>query len=646
MNEQSFIEKLGPLRTLFEFTLLALFLFAANRLLLALVYQPELSFWEFIKLWPIGLRIDTILLSMVMFVPVCLALLVPNNLRKFSNAIIVLYLTLAGTLFVHLEIATLWYMGEYSARPNQFYFQYLSHPGEVFGMIWKSMKLPVFVMAVILAIVIPWLWRNTKYSLKNETHWNQQTKLLVFPVALLLLVFGARSGFNMAAPNISLAAYSNSYVANQIALNSSYSLMYSAYRYTENSSKSEDLFGTMPEEEIVKRVRKYMLVDENEFTDAKRPTLHKQIGTTVNDTPKNLVIILMEGMGYDTLRNTKGINVAPVLEQLGKQGISFDNLYSTGIRTYRGVEAVVSGYPPPSYDSTALKLDLAQHDFFSIAALLKNQGYFTSFFYGGESHFDNMASYLLGNGFDKLFDKDDFPDAEFTGVWGASDEDVFRAANDYFKTQQQPFASVILTLSHHSPFDFPQGKFNLVTEPVDHPLNAARYADYAIGKFFDIARPEKYFDNTVFVLVADHPRSIEAIRRVPIDRYQIPAVILGPNVPQMNVTALTGQLDVLPTALHFIGLDLTHPMIGNNMMLAGKSYTGSAIMQYQENMAFAQGNRVVMFVPYQERSAHLWNRNKLIDMDLDPELEKDALAHILFPGLAYEKGYYKFPLLP
>lgn len=119
-----------------------------------------------------------------------------------------------------------------------------------------------------------------------------------------------------------------------------------------------------------------------------------------------------------------GRPVTPEIEKLKEEAWWFENLYATGTRSVRGIEAVVTGFLPTPARSV-VKLSLAQNNFFSIASLLADQGYFTEFIYGGESHFDNMRLFFTGNGFQSVIDQNDFDDPEFEGTWGVSDEDLF-----------------------------------------------------------------------------------------------------------------------------------------------------------------------------------------------------------------------------
>lgn len=189
-------------------------------------------------------------------------------------------------------------------------------------------------------------------------------------------------------------------------------------------------------------------------------------------------------------------------------------MFATGHRSVRGIEAVTASYPPGPL-SSQVKLDHPK-PITTLPLIFKKLGYTTSFIYGGESHFDNMRSYFLNNGVDYVIEQRDYKDPEFVASWGVSDEDLYKKANEEFvklSAENKPFCSVVFTSSFHDPFDIPRGKVDISNIKTDDPnrLKAAKYADYALGRFFDIAEKEDYYKNTIFVVIADHDSRVRGL---------------------------------------------------------------------------------------------------------------------------------------
>src|SRR5262249_28226484 len=150
--------------------------------------------------------------------------------------------------------------------------------------------------------------------------------------------------------------------------------------------------------------------------------------------------------------------------------------------------------------------------------------------YGGASNFDNMRGFFLNNGFTRVIDEPSFDSPAFHGTWGVSDEDLMRKAHETFVAHgDQPFFALVLSTSNHPPFEYPPGRVPVVAgEPPLH--GAIRYADYAIGELFRLAKTADYFRRTVFLVVADHDTRVYGAGLVPIQKFHIPAVVIAPDV--------------------------------------------------------------------------------------------------------------------
>src|SRR5690606_11582840 len=149
-----------------------------------------------------------------------------------------------------------------------------------------------------------------------------------------------------------------------------------------------------------------------------------------------------------------------------------------------------------------------QRNFFTLAQLLKQKGYRSRFIYGGEAHFDNMKGFFLGNGFDELHDLNAFENPAFVGTWGASDDDMFNRLDGLLsKPSDAPTFTLAFTVSNHSPWEYPAGRIEVEGDPAT-AHNTVRSADWALGQFFDKAKASAYWDNTVFLVVADHDSKV------------------------------------------------------------------------------------------------------------------------------------------
>ncbi len=222
-----------------------------------------------------------------------------------------------------------------------------------------------------------------------------------------------------------------------------------------------------------------------------------QIITSNSPQKYNVVIVLKESLGADFVKSLGGLPLTPNLEQLKNEGWWFTNLYATGHRSIRGIEAVTASFPPSPLDSI-VKLPRTESSYATLSRIYESYGYKTSFIYGGESHFDNMRNYFLENGMQEVIDQNDYKNPKFVASWGVSDEDLFLKAHEKFtqlKQNNENFFSVIFTSSFHDPFEIPEGKVKLPASiQTDEPrrLAAAMYADYDLGEFFKWAEKSNF----------------------------------------------------------------------------------------------------------------------------------------------------------
>jgi phosphoglycerol transferase MdoB-like AlkP superfamily enzyme len=359
--------------------------------------------------------------------------------------------------------------------------------------------------------------------------------------------------------------------------------------------------------------------------------------------PYNLVIFLQESLGAGHVGHLGGLSLTPNIDRLCEEGMCLTRLYATGTRTSRGIEAVVAGFPP-SPSLAVLKLTRARHGFFTLADVLSRHGYSTEFIYGGVANFDDMRSFLLGNGFERIIEQRDFEAPAFVATWGVSDEDLVERANEEFrKPRDRPFFALLLSSSNHEPFEIPERRIEPYRSPLYARENAIKYADHAVGRFFELARREAYFDNTIFVVIADHDARAKGSPLVPVENFHIPGIVIGPDVPVGRYTRIASQIDLPPTLLHLLGIEELVPTPGRNLLRLPDDDPGRAVMQYGLNHGLRVGDRMVVHQPDAPAQSFRIEGSQLVRIADDAELTRDALAHALWPGEVYSRGLYRLP---
>ena len=591
-----------------------------------------------------GLRMDAVIVCYLAILPVLLAPLLngfgrTHALWRFFSSI---WLSASFCFLFFMEAATPFFITEYDTRPNRLFVEYLVYPKEVITMLVTGYKAELLFGFFAVGGALFFTRRIYPEICRSRSSWGWAARLLVAPLVLLLVLAGGRSSLGHRPANPSTVAFSTDHLVNDLPLSSAYSLLYAVYRMGDEADASK-IYGKLPMSRVLEVVRENATGNAGDFTNADVPSAHRIVSPTKRTAPLNLVILLEESLGAEFVGRMGGLPLTPNLDALSKEGLFFDRLYATGTRSVRGIEAVTTGFFPTPGRSV-VKLGKSQKDFFSIASFLKSKGYRTRFVYGGEANFDNMKSFFLGNGFDEVIEEKDYKDYGFKGSWGVSDEDLMNKAHEILSSEDEtPSFTLVFSSSNHSPFEFPDGAIDLYESPKATVNNAVKYADYAIGRFFSMAKKSNYWDKTLFLVVADHNSRVYGDGLVPIERFRIPALIIGPGVVPAVYDDLASQADLPPTLLALLGMEGETPMIGRDLLHMPENVSGRAVMQFYKNQAYMEGERVMVLQPGQVHRQFRYDGAGLKEEAVDPALEEKALAHAQWASWSYSNRVYKLP---
>jgi phosphoglycerol transferase MdoB-like AlkP superfamily enzyme len=638
--------RLGPFAPLVAMILLGLIVLSLSRVGLVLwKFDRVQATGELVNILLQGIRVDLIQLSLTALIPLLLAPVLATK-RFFSiwQKFTYIWVIVAIVLLVFLEAATPGFINEYDVRPNRIFVEYLKYPHEVVSMLWVGFKVEIFTALSLTIVAVLAMVRFMRPWLTATTKWSNLKLWIVWPLLFLLTAFTIRSSLGHRPANPAMFAITPDSMVNSLILDSGYSVIYAVYSL-QHESKSSFIYGKMDEAEVYK------------LTGAKNtdiPTLTTLEPSAKRDKPLNLVIILQESLGAGFVESLGGKPVTPNIEKLKNEGIWFEQLYATGTRSVRGIEAVVAGFQPTPSDST-VKLDLSQKNFSTLAAILGKQGYSTEFIYGGETHFDNMQSFFMGNGFQKVIGQKDYQNPVFVGSWGASDEDLLNRTHEELMAHHErgeSFFTLAFSSSNHAPFEFPDGRIELYEQPKATDNNAVKYADYAIGQFFEKAKASPYWKDTVFLVVADHDIRVRGNTLVPVEHFHIPGLILGADIQPKRIKQIASQIDLPVTLLSLMGVHAQHPMTGHDLSSISDDYLGRAMMQYNANFGWMEqtqdANQVVVLREGKPPAYGVYDMaakqlNEVSPPENAEALDKRALANSLLPTLLYHKQLYRLP---
>ncbi|MBP6825672.1 MAG: LTA synthase family protein, partial [Saprospiraceae bacterium] len=417
-----------------------------------------------------------------------------------------------------------------------------------------SMSLPFKFVAIGLYFGLFWMmWRLYKWITGAPIFPPKASRkaFLAFPVLAGLIFLCIRGGLGVIPINESEVYYSPHLFDNHAATNTAWSLIHNIIETTHSTENH------------------YRFADDKAAKIDASALMGKNIGdgSSIYDWHENadsgrlnVVFIIMESMTAQVIEELGGEpGVCPNLSHLMREGVLFDNVYGSGYRTDQGIISVLAGYPAQPDQSIVLLPEKAAK-LNSMSKTLGDEGYSTLFLYGGELTFANIGVWLTNQRFGKILSEKDFTPEDKTQRWGVDDDRVLQRSILEMNKLKQPFFTTVMTLSLHPPYDVPfQSRWQGLNDR-EKFLNSAAFADDAIGKFFNAAAQQPWYDHTLFVLVADHgvsPPNFYGLDN-PKSRH-IPMVIVGKPLPEKwrnkRVSAFGNHHDIAATVLNTMGLE-------------------------------------------------------------------------------------------
>ncbi len=558
--------------------------------------------------------------------------------RRWGRALAHLALmgSLALLLFGAVSEQVFW--EEFSVRFNFIAVDYLVYTTEVLANINESYPMPAIFAGLALgtfglyALFVRFGWVDQ--WLENAADgWRKRYAMAAGWMALVVL---AGWGLNQEQ----IPGYRNNF-NRELAKDGVWSL-FAAFR--NNELAYEDFYETLPVDEAFRQMRQEVAYDGSKFlTDNPRDLLR----WVKNDGPEqhlNVIQITVESLSAKFLgKYNPESNLSPELDALADKSLLFTNLYATGTRTTRGMEALSLSLPPTPGRSLIKRPHNA--GLFTLGSVFQSRGYDTAFIYGGYGYFDNMNAFFGDNGY-RIVDRgvvgDD--DVTFANAWGACDGDLYRwtmreADADY--AAGKPFHYFVMTTSNHRPYTFPEGKIDLPSKTSGRP-GAVKYTDQAIGEFIREASSKPWFKNTVFVIVADHCASVAGRSELPVKNYHIPMMIYAPGgqIAPGRIDDLMSQVDYAPTLLGLLNWSYASRFYGWDVRKA--SGDRRALVGNYQKLGLYEENRLDILSPQADLHSYAvdprtQSQQRLTYGSPDPH---EAVAYYQTAAWLYENGGY------
>ncbi|MBU4316719.1 MAG: LTA synthase family protein [Proteobacteria bacterium] len=590
-------------------------------------------------LWPMiflrGLWFD-LLVTAVFVSPVCLyEAILPNALRPKgwhqNLRLFWLWGLISLLLFGAAAEATFWL--EFSTRLNFIAVDYLIYTHEVIGNIRQSYPVGwIFLAISSTAGCIGWLLRK----IVRKAGTKPVSKKGRMGLAIMAFALPA-IGFSLG--NMDQMEGSGNTYAEELSGNGYFTF---AAALRSNELDYETFYRTMPQEEADALLKQL---------DVERTPLSAILKTDMNDEasdfmpfkrrPKNIVLISVESLSASFVGaygSAKGLT--PNLDLLAREGLVFQNVFATGTRTVRGLEAMSIGTPP--IPGQAIVRRPNSDHLSTIGNLLKVQGFSTFFIYGGYGYFDNMNVYFSGNDYE-IVDRMSFPKESviFENIWGVADEVLFNNAVKAITRsiqRNQPFFAHIMTTSNHRPYTYPQGRID-IPSPGGRE-GAVKYTDYAVGKFVRDSEQQKWFKDTLFVITADHCSSVAGKTKLPVEKYHIPLIFYGPDIVEPGFYKPMGsQIDLMPTLIEVLGKKGDDHFFGRSFFEDGPGLNRTFLSNYQA-LGYLRNGIMTVLLPNKRVESYRVDpvTYEQSVAPVEPELLREAIAYYQTASKAFKEG--------
>ena len=533
-----------------------------------------------------------------------------------------------------LPVAEWLFWDEFGGRFNFIAVDYLLYTHEVLGNIWESYPVGRVLAALALlalgitALFAPRLWRAAAAPLP----WRS--------AGAVLLAYGVALAGAYRLVDSDYKSHSAQDAANELAGNGLYEFFAANRR---NELDFERYYATLPLAEALALVRGAF--QGADWIEPGGRGVERHVRGHGPERKLNVVVVTVESLGAEFVGaygNPGGLT--PHLDRLARESLWFGNVYATGNRTVRGLEAVTLALPPTPGQSIVRRPN--NDALFSLGSVFEDKGYGVLFAYGGYGYFDNMNAFFDANDY-RSVDRRAIPAARiaFENVWGVADEHLFDQVLEEFDRELaahpgRPLFAHVMTTSNHRPYTYPAGRIDI--PPGTGRNGAVKYSDYALGRFLEAARAKPWFRDTVFVITADHGASARGSAQIPVEKYRIPLLVYAPgHVAPRRVDRLMSQIDIAPTLLGLLGFDYYSKFLGRDVLHSPPESDRAFVANYQ-TLGYLKGKEMVVLQPKRTTEFRsLLGEARAASAGEDARLRREAIAFYQVAAHVFRNGLYR-----
>lgn len=622
----------GRFKGLLNFALVYICIALLTRTYLLIFSRADVSWniWELLKVYGIGTFYDILSVAYIL-IPFALFTIFYTDKaynKRWRIAASYTFFGIAIGAAVFGAFAEYFFWEEFSTRFNFIAIDYLIYTSEVTNNIFESYNIPLVVSlwCVITAAIITISIRLKLFTPAKDV---KTTLLKRARVGVVFILFPVASFFAF-GQNID-RLFDNMFNT-ELAKNGVYSL---GSAYINNELDYHKFYINNDNQQVIAQLQKLVATEGAKFSGN---DLTRTVSSNGPEKRYNVMLVCEESLSAAFLKEFGSTeNITPNLDSLVNHSLVFTNLFATGTRTVRGMEAITLSIPPTPGSSIVRRP--GNENLFTLGAVFDQKGYDTKFIYGGYGYFDNMNYFFGNNGF-SVVDRGLFTKSEtsFANAWGVCDGDLFEKAiseADKSVANGKPFFQFIMTTSNHRPYTYPNGCVDIPSGT--GRSGAVKYTDYAIGKLISQLKQKDWFKNTILVIIADHCNNSAGKSTMNLEKYHIPFIVYNPSIVNPSkIDTQCSQIDVAPTILGLMGWNYESKFFGKDI-LKMKPEEQRALMGTYQKLGYLKGNSFVLLDVQRRGDCFTYDKksNTLTKAPKNKELIDEAVAY-------YQGAYYLF----
>jgi phosphoglycerol transferase MdoB-like AlkP superfamily enzyme len=569
----------------FSVYILLILLFALFRLLLVII---EFDFVKAIpgyvqlilKAFLIGWRFDTVIVCYILALPAfVLSLFSFFRIRSafYYNVMNAFFLFLCIGSFFIAAIDLPWF-AHFSSRLTSAVLAWKDSPAFVLRMILQEPKFYLYFFVFLLFsgafIFLHSKIRNTFFNPGNlfpdEGRRFPFDLVMVSIILLGLLFLGARGRIAKKSPLKSSAAFFSDYpLVNQVALNPDYTFMVSML---DDQKEENNALHLVDNASAIKE----MMRGFNIGRLLPGSPVAREVRAQAQELKANVVVVIMESMAIKRMRiDGNNDNLTPTLDSLAGHSLFFTHVYSSGMHTSAGVYATLFSFPNLLHHHPLNYVIIPEYT--GLGQTLREKGFQTIYFTTHDDMFDNIGGFLRSNGYERIVCQKDYPEWQVRSTLGVPDHYMFDFSIPILTNlynNKKPFLSVFLTASLHDPYIVPSEAPGFKPHSTTIEKQIVEYADWSIHNFLTLAAQQPWFDNTIFVFIADHGGIVKGSPYdLSLEYFHIPLIFYSPALIRSQVCEKTGaQLDLFPTLMGLLNQNYTNNTLGIDLLRESRPF--------------------------------------------------------------------------